>query len=95
MPTLCYVPFCDSGHKNNPVKRRMFSVPKDEEMRKKWEKMIPRKDVLKPSHKVCEIHFQESDIIKGKIFIINGKEDLFPLTWKLKPGALPRIFPGN
>lgn len=95
MPTVCYVPFCKSGRKKNPIKMKMFSAPKDEKLRKTWEKMIPRKDVLKVTHKVCEVHFEESDIIKGKIFIVNGKEDFFPTKWKLKEGALPRIFPGD
>lgn len=94
MPYKCFVPFCNTGQKDNLTKRTMFSVPKDEKLRQKWGKMIPRKDKLKPSHKVCEIHFEETDIIKGKVFIINGKEDFFPMKWKLKKGALPRIFPG-
>ena len=94
MPNSCTIPNCKSGYASNPIKRRMFFPPKDENLFKQWEKVIPKQGPLKRTHCVCELHFEETDIIKGKIFIINGKEDFFPMTWKLKKGAIPRIFPG-
>ncbi|CAL8136094.1 unnamed protein product, partial [Orchesella dallaii] len=43
------------------------------------------------SHKLCELHFKESDVVK---FIGNGEEvHLQRQHWKLKPEAIPCHFP--
>lgn len=96
MPNECYIPNCLSGHSNDPTKRIFFCPPKDPIIREEWRKMIPRKvPAIHKTARVCELHFEEEDIIKGKTFIINGEDVFFPMRWKLRAGALPRIFPGN
>lgn len=96
MPGQCYIPNCWSGHPTNPIKRNYFSPPKDPVLREEWRKMIPR-DVpaIHKSARICELHFEEEDLIKGNTYIIDGKTSFLPMKWKLKKGALPRIFPGN
>lgn len=96
MSAQCYVPNCLSGHPNNSVKRQFFGVPSDPERREQWRKMIPR-DVpaIHKTARVCELHFEEADLVKGNTYMIDGKEIVLPMKWKLKEGALPRIFPGN
>lgn len=40
-------------------KRHLFGVPKDQARRIQWNRKIPRDGVLKPSHTVCDLHFDE------------------------------------
>ncbi|XP_057378098.1 bromodomain and WD repeat-containing protein 3-like [Daphnia carinata] len=96
MTNECCIPNCSNGQKGSPVKHTLFWVPKDYQQRKKWENIIPRKGQLKQTHRVCALHFHDQDIIKGKTVIINGKKDFYqchPMQWKLREGAIPRIFP--
>lgn len=65
MPKSCSVPQCNSRSKNK--KRSFFSVPKNEELKRKWEAAIPGKKDLIPSHFLCENHFEESSIIREYI----------------------------
>jgi len=66
----CIIVGCTSGYKSNPEKLHLFSVPKDPQLREKWQKCIPRKNfVLNNNSHVCEKHFNEGDIIK---FWISG-----------------------
>ena len=96
MPSYCFVPFCDSGKKNCLEKRSLFCPPKDEETLRIWKRAIPRSDKeLSHKDRVCQVHFEEDDIIKGLKITVGGKEDLFPMKWRLKPAAIPRIFPGK
>ncbi len=102
MSKTCYVPNCDTGSKSwkkkgqNLDNRTLFSPPKDDQQRELWAKMIPRVGILKPTDKVCSVHFEEQDIIKGTKFIIENKEVFLPmLKWRLKENALPRLFPSN
>ena len=98
MTNECCIPNCKNTNKGNSEKYTLFWVPKDKNQRTKWEKMIPRKGPLKHTHRICALHFQEKDIIKGKPIVINGKQDFYqyhPMQWRLRQGALPRIFPGK
>lgn len=64
----CIVPECKSGYDSCLEKRHFFTVPKNETRLAQWTKAIPRKDfIIKPKQLVCELHFQESDIIRKKI----------------------------
>ena len=95
MTNECCIPNCKNTQKTE--KYTLFWAPKDNHQRKKWENIIPRKGPLRQTHRVCALHFQEQDVIKGKTVVINGKKDFYqyhPMQWKLRPGALPRIFPG-
>lgn len=93
---LCYIPYCRSG-KPNSVKRHFFGPPKNPVLREEWRKNIPREvPAIHKSARVCEVHFDQSDLIKGNTYIINGKKVFLPMDiWKLKEGAVPRIFPGK
>lgn len=93
MPNICCVPCC--GSIESDPKRTLFSTPKDAVTREKWEKHIPRTGHLKPSHRVCDLHFEECDVVKGDSHLINGEKVFVPLRWKLKKDALPRIFPSE
>lgn len=68
----CVVKNCNSGLKNLKVKRSIFKVPKDVELRKKWAAAIPGISVLGYSSCVCERHFKSDDIIREKHFKNNS-----------------------
>lgn len=48
MPSKCFVPGCRSNY-NESSKVRIFSFPRDEELKKNWLKAINRKDNREPS----------------------------------------------
>lgn len=63
---------CKSNSKNNsqnPNERiHFFSVPKDDELRLKWQEAINRPNfVLKPGQRVCQKHFRPEEILKVKV----------------------------
>lgn len=66
----CIALGCSSSTKTEKV--AFFSVPKDIKLRKKWQ-TASKRDVIKPlvlneSHRFCEKHFVEEDIIRKNIF---------------------------
>lgn len=91
----CFVPHCRSGYKNNPIKKTLFSVPRDPETFLKWKAMIPRADrTLENHHAVCEKHFKEDYIERHYRHTINGEEVLMLRDKpKLIAGALPTEYP--
>lgn len=97
MPTTCVVTGCRSGYKTESVSeiRHFFSPPTDPVLFEKWNRATHRKNfVLKPNHKVCDLHFDESFIIKSDKFIINNETVEMPRgKWTLRVGAVPHIFP--
>ncbi|XP_067126884.1 uncharacterized protein [Centruroides vittatus] len=90
----CFVPGCKTGN-NVKEKRTLFSAPKDEELRKKWSKLIPRGDKIFDEYCcVCELHFDEQFIERKFKHIINGEEVTIPRDRpKLVSDAIPTIFP--
>lgn len=65
MVKKCCIVGCTSGYKSNSVKVPQFSAPKNVELRKKWQRSIPRKDyVVNDQTFVCSEHFTEDDILK-------------------------------
>lgn len=100
MPNRCFVPNCNTGfpgHQKSGEKIALFAPPKDEAEFKQWDQAIPRKDTqLKPSSRICSLHFQEDDVIKGRVLKTkDGKEIFYPWNnWSLKEKAIPRLFPG-
>lgn len=100
MPNTCCVPGCRSGYKGTTEKVSVFGLPSDGELREKWKRAIPRQETGDFNFdskyvRVCEKHFDDSDIIRADEFVINGevvslKRDK-PL---LKPNAVPRKFDG-
>ncbi|KAK4023954.1 hypothetical protein OUZ56_009347 [Daphnia magna] len=103
----CFVIGCRNGPKKlridrsvvlhaeiTKIKPRLFYIPKDETLRKTWEKNIPNNEVqFKNTSRVCQEHFLPEDIIKCDETIIQGKVHSIPRqNWKLKIGAYPSIF---
>lgn len=63
----CLVPGCTSGYKTNFEKVHFFSVPKDDEIRKKWQIALKRPNTLViKTQVVCEKHFLSGDIIRTR-----------------------------
>ena len=89
----CFVPCCKSGYKSRKEKHSLFSAPKDETRRNNWEKAIRRKDV-EAKDKICDGHFEESQIIKGSVVLIGNKQVFTSMKLKLTVDACPSIFPG-
>ena len=100
MPRTCCVPGCRSRYKRNDEKVSMFSLRRDTERREKWKRAILRQGTGdftfdSPHVRVCEKHFDESDIVRVDQWIIGGavvtsQRDVL----KLRPDAVPRIFDG-
>lgn len=65
MPSSCCVVSCKSGLTSNKVKVSAFLFPKNEILRAKWIKAIPRENlVVGHKTKVCEKHFTKNQVIK-------------------------------
>nr|CAH7731460.1 unnamed protein product [Callosobruchus chinensis] len=97
MPYRCCVPNCSGnyGYGDAP-KVTVFSFPEDENLRKEWLQAIPRANFV-PSNtsKVCELHFQEHEIIRDveKLNKKTGESSNIPLKrLRLKVGAIPSKF---
>lgn len=57
-----------------------------------WKATLPKLKEFKPSDKVCERHFQQSDVIRNFEQVING--EVFKLERgraRLKPNAIPYL----
>lgn len=65
MPNKCVVPGCHTGYRCCKDKLSTFSAPKNDELRKKWEKAIQPKTPLMPKHVVYEKHFTPEQIIQS------------------------------
>lgn len=65
MPSMCCVVYCKSGYRSNPEKVSCFLFPKDEELKSKWIKAIPRSNLkVSPKTSICEKHFTAGQIIR-------------------------------
>ena len=91
---MCFVPGCRSGY-NKSKGKHFFTPPKDKLLFSKWERAIPRKDKgLSFKSYVCDSHFSEDLLIKVDKFVVNSENVEIPRQrWKLKPGAVPHVFP--
>ncbi|KAJ4425875.1 hypothetical protein ANN_27501 [Periplaneta americana] len=94
MPS-CFVPGCNSGYRNCKELRRFFFPPKDKVLFQKWCKAVSRKDrKLHARSYICDKHFSDDFIVKADKFIIQGKKVELPRkNWRLRPDAIPHIFP--
>lgn len=96
MPSMCCVVYCKSGYRSNPEKVSCFLFPKDEELKSKWIKAIPRSNLkVSPKTFICEKHFTAGQIIRtwesgtgANKIVINLKRP------RLTSEAIPSIFPG-
>ncbi|KAH7982375.1 hypothetical protein HPB52_004289 [Rhipicephalus sanguineus] len=76
-------------------KRHFFKPPTDDVRLQEWQRAIPRLDKeLSRSCAVCDLHFQEDDIVKDYVHKVHGDVVVIPRgKWALKEDAVPRIFP--
>ena len=58
-----------------------FRFPKDDVLCLKWKKAVGKLDLVPKEHRVCDIHFESDMILR------------YATTSRLKPGAIPTIFP--
>lgn len=58
------VPTCKTGNRSEKSKRSVFRVPKDIERLKKWIEIISGIVELKPTHVICDKHFEDKYIIR-------------------------------
>ncbi|XP_029823094.2 uncharacterized protein LOC115309067 [Ixodes scapularis] len=91
----CFAPGCRTGYEWGKKQPSLFSVPKDEELRKVWERNLRRKDKrLDETCSVCELHFEPSLVRHDFVYIINGEEVRMPRKRaELLPGAVPTLLP--
>ncbi len=107
MGSKCCVPKCTSDYLNDE-KVVLFKGPSERKLLIKWELAIKRKDYkVSDTSYVCEKHFDPDDIVYSKgLRKSNGKENSTVETIsdetkvlskrpRLKPGAVPKILPGN
>ncbi|XP_045029477.1 uncharacterized protein LOC116922666 [Daphnia magna] len=106
MVRTCAAPGCRTGYplkkgEANQVrpKRALFAAPKDQELLKKWQHNLPRKELkLSNSSYVCELHFLQEDIQNSYFGLCNGvPSDVIALQTvnkHLRPVAVPVLWPG-
>ena len=96
MPNKCCVVNCTSNYTTGE-KRSAFRFPQDDMRRKSWISAIPRKNFVPTAHhKVCDLHFNKSDIIYEIAQRDSLTGQLYTATLKypkLKETAIPSIFP--
>ena len=69
-------------------------------LHEKWKRAIPRQETGdfcfdSKYGRVCEKHFDDSDIIRADEFVVNAEKVSLPRDKLLgKPGAIPRKFAG-
>ena len=89
----CDIKGCNSTNiKGRSTYRPLISIPKND--RKLWE--VAFQFPLPKDARVCTLHFNESDFIKGPpICFIKGNQGTTAGPRKLKPGTLPACLKGT
>nr|CAI5866470.1 unnamed protein product [Callosobruchus analis] len=99
MPKRCCVPGCKSNYDSSlkvESRKSSFKFSKNELLRKKWIRAIPKKDwISSESQTECCLHFNSYDIVKKDdiITLPDGMTQIFPGRPKLKENAVSAIFP--
>ena len=95
----CCVPGCNTDYRSfkTSTKISSFRFPTDENLKKKWISSMPRQNwTVASSHKVCQLHFEESDFIQVSVDKKNRRRsarDTEKLRRpRLKNSAIPHIF---
>ncbi|KAK3918872.1 DNA transposase [Frankliniella fusca] len=103
MPDRCVAYNCKSGYDSDRNHRKANGLPQLTQFRappgmlEKWEAAISRGGnfKMKPSHTVCELHFDDSFIIKPKPLLVGGIDiSLHGGKKSLAPNAIPTILEG-
>ncbi|KAH7978274.1 hypothetical protein HPB49_004949 [Dermacentor silvarum] len=93
----CFVTACKSGSdsQRSAEKRHFFRAPRDSSRLQVWQRAIPRLDKqLTSSCVVCDLHFEDNDLVKEFVHNINGDVVIIPRdNWALNDDAVPRLFP--
>ncbi|XP_050315878.1 THAP domain-containing protein 1-like [Anthonomus grandis grandis] len=99
MPSPCCVPGCKSNYKSSlragEASISVFGFPKDEHLKMKWLKAIPR-DKWAPTQYsvVCAKHFDPNDIICEDNYLLpDGTLTKIKIKARLVCSAVPQIFP--
>ncbi|XP_017881577.1 uncharacterized protein LOC108625802 isoform X2 [Ceratina calcarata] len=93
----CVVKKCVSNNDKQSDKISTFKVPNDQDLREKWRVAIGV-NILRSSHRVCELHFEEHLVIKDYIHRTKDGHIIAQVPLKhhhLKAGAVPAIFKRN
>ncbi|XP_031622805.1 uncharacterized protein LOC116340451 [Contarinia nasturtii] len=87
----CFVPHCDAFCKKNGIlKRMMFSAPKDNF--ESWKNRLFNKREFRETDRVCERHFDKTQILTHWQHIIDGKVcELEREKPKIKSSAVPYL----
>ncbi|KAH8010170.1 hypothetical protein HPB51_025605 [Rhipicephalus microplus] len=96
--THCFAPGCSSGYVTARKSGRqvsLFSVPKDPERFKVWQRAVPRADKpLEATSVLCELHFDEQYLVRFFTHTINGETVRIPRDRpKLTDNAIPTVYP--
>ena len=83
MPNCCVKSYRKKSSASGNVS--IFRIPKDQ--RDAYEKAIGNSTVLPKDARICNRHFEDSDIIKKSFSVINGVQGSTRL--ELRQGALP------
>ena len=100
MVFTCCVPECNTGYRSSQAveKVAVFRFPKNDKLRQKGIKAILRKNWLPgDSRRVCAKHFNRDDFkitsSDTRTSRRNSRECQILLRQRLKPNAVPQIFP--
>lgn len=97
MPTCC-VPGCKSGYAYLPTPPGVtyHKFPKDTNRCDKWIRCIHRDFTQNESHRVCSLHFRDSDFKLASTDSNTRRKRTTPLQRRyLKPVAYPSVFPNQ
>lgn len=83
-PKRIYCFICGSVQENEREKFALFCVPKGK--LKEWSVAIGSNN-LKQMSRLCDAHFLEEDIIKGKLIM----GSFYPEKWHLRKNAVPKL----
>lgn len=82
---LCFVDGCQTGTTKENGPAAFFHPPKEDfEM---WKDIFLAKKLV-PNSRVCWKHFNEEDVVKGKMM---GEQFVPQKRWRLKKGAKPKL----
>jgi THAP domain len=92
---FCFVDGCSTDSENKKGKHHFFRPPKKSLVL--WRKTILKKGkVLQLTHRICEKHFEEHDIIKKREYKRKDGPIIVPLErWHLADGAVPKLHLGK
>ncbi|KAL3213440.1 hypothetical protein MRX96_035373 [Rhipicephalus microplus] len=91
----CFAPGCRTGHLNGP-NASLFAATKNDDLRKKWERNLHRKDkAFSISSAACEHHFDPQFILCDYVHVIKGNEVRISRgKQSLAPDAVPTVITG-